>query len=140
MKITFFLTPKADVAWVSTNATVRQALERMERYRFTSVPLLSPGGHYEGTLTEGDLLWYMKNNPQVRFADTEQIPLSAVARRLDALPVDVNAEIEELFGLALDQNFVPVIDDRRVFIGIVRRRSILQFFQKNILETLRGSP
>ena len=102
MKIAFFLTAKAQVAWVSTTSTVRQAIEKMEHYRYTAVPLLTPEGRYNGTLTEGDLPWYLKQNPQIRFADTEHVPLSEVTRRLTVKPIDINAEIEQLFGLALD--------------------------------------
>jgi CBS domain-containing protein len=132
MKVAFFLTPKAEVAWVSTRATVRQALEKMEHYRYTAVPLLSPEGHYAGTLTEGDLLWYLKQHPHVRFEDTEAVALSEVSRRLVVRPISVNSDIEELLSLALDQNFVPVIDDREVFIGIVRRRTILLAWQNGL--------
>ena len=131
MKITFFLTLKSDVAWVSTAATVRQALERMEHYGYTAVPVLSQDGKYEGTLTDGDLLWYLKNNPEVSIRDTERIPLAAVPRKTVVRVIDINAEIEELFTLALDQNFVPVVDDREVFIGIVTRKSILSLLLKS---------
>jgi CBS domain-containing protein len=130
MRVAFFLTPKAEVAWVSTRATVRQALEKMEHHRYTAVPLLSPEGHYAGTLTEGDLLWYLKQHPHVRFEDTEAVALSEVPRRLVVCPISVDADIEVLLALALDRNFVPVIDDREVFIGIVRRRTILLVLQK----------
>lgn len=129
MRVAFFLTPKADVAWVKTTSTVRQAIERMEHYRYTAVPLLTPEGAYAGTLTEGDLLWFLKQRPRLAFEDTERIPLDAVGRRLAVRPIRVDADIEALFALALDQNFVPVVDDREIFIGIVRRRSILSFFQ-----------
>lgn len=138
MKIAFFLTPKAEVAWVKTTSTVRQAIERMEHHRYTAVPLLTPEGLYDGTLTEGDLLWFMKQNPQFSFEDTERVPLSAVTRRLTVRPVDIDAEIEALFALALDQNFVPVVDSRQAFIGIVRRRSILAFFQDKMLAVVRA--
>src|SRR5690242_18113387 len=79
MKIAFFLTPKADVAWVKTTSTVRQAIERMEHHRYTAVPLLTPEGQYAGTLTEGDLLWFLKQNPHLRFEDTEQVSLDDVS-------------------------------------------------------------
>lgn len=138
MKIAFFLTPKAQVAWVSTTSTVRQAIEKMEHYRYTAVPLLTPEGRYDGTLTEGELLWYLKQNPHVSFASTEQVPLGAVTRRLVVKPIHIDAEIEQLFALALDQNFVPVVDDRGVFIGIVRRRSILTFLHDKLASLLRA--
>ena len=36
-----------------------------------------------------------------------------------------------LLNAAVDQNFVPVVDDRNVFIGIVRRTAILQQVAKD---------
>jgi CBS domain-containing protein len=134
MKIAFFLTPKADVAWVRTTSTVRQAIERMEHHRYTAVPLLSPDGQYAGTLTEGDLLCFLKENPTLSFNDTEHVPLDMVKRRMSVRPLPIDADIESLFSLVLDQNFVPVVDDRDVFIGIVRRRAILAYFQDKLRE------
>src|SRR5690349_2326414 len=93
MNIAFFLTPKADVAWVRTTSTVRQAIERMEHYRYTAVPLLTPEGCYAGTLTEGDLLWFFKQSPSLRFQDTEHVPLEAVTRRVNLRPIHINAYI-----------------------------------------------
>jgi CBS-domain-containing membrane protein len=137
MKIAFFLTPKAEVAWVPTTCTVRQAIERMENHSYTAVPVLTPEGRYDSTLTEGDLLWFMKQHPEVRFWDTERAHLADVTRRMVLKPVDIDAEIEALLSLAVDQNFVPVIDGRGVFIGIVRRRSVLTFFRERMLATLK---
>jgi len=137
MKVAFFLTPKADVAWVPMDSTLRQAIERMENHRYTAVPVLDPRGGYQSTLTEGDLLWYLKQNPTIRFEDAERVPLSDVTRRMVLRPVSVDAEIEELFALTIDQNFVPVVDGREVFIGIVRRRSVLAYFRDQIASMLR---
>ncbi|MFO0756379.1 MAG: CBS domain-containing protein [Byssovorax sp.] len=135
MKIAFFLTPKADVAWIKTTDTVRQAIERMEHHRYTAVPMLTPEGCYAGTLTEGDLLAFWKQHPHMAFEATERVPLAMVTRRVFVRPIDIDADIEQLLALAMDQNFVPVIDGREAFIGIVRRRSILSFFQ----EKMRGA-
>jgi CBS domain-containing protein len=137
MKIAFFLTPKAEVAWVPTTSTVRQAIERMENHSYTAVPVITPEGRYDSILTEGDLLWFMKQHPHLRFEDTERIPLAEVTRRMVLRPVHIDAEIEELLALAIDQSFVPVVDDRQAFIGIVRRRSVLVFFRDRLSATLR---
>jgi CBS domain-containing protein len=136
MKIAFFLTPKAQVAWVPTTSTVRQAIERMENHSYTAVPVLTPEGRYDSTLTEGDLLWFMKQHRHLRFEDTERVPLAEVTRRMVLRPVGIDAEIEELLALAIDQNFVPVVDGREAFIGIVRRRSVLVFFRDRMAATL----
>ena len=46
----------------------------------------------------------------------------------------MTATVEELVLLAMNQNFVPVIDDRKVFIGIVTRSDILQYCHSIIKE------
>ena len=128
MNIAFFLLPKEQVAYLSPKSTMREALERMESYRYTAVPLVDENGKYVATLTEGDLLWKMKNTPNVTFADTKNIALEEVPRRTVNHPVKIHAEIEDLLTLAIVQNFVPVIDDNDSFIGIVRRREIIEYF------------
>ena len=138
MNIAFFLTPKSDVAWVPTTCTLRQAIERMEHHGYTAIPVLSSTGGYDSTLTEGDILWFMKQHPDVRFCDTEQVRLADVTRRKVLTPVDIDAEVDALLSLAIDQNFVPVVDDRQVFIGIVRRYSILSFFRDRMSATMRS--
>ncbi len=128
MNVAFFLTPKSNVAWIATDSTMRQALERMEFHRYAAVPLLDDEGHYRGTLTEGDLLWFWKHHSEMTFKDTEKVPLADIPRAgREVLPVHIGAEMEQLFTLAAAQNFVPVVDDRDVFIGIVRRSTIIEY-------------
>ena len=38
--------------------------------------------------------------------------------------------MEDLIGKALNQNFVPVLDDQKCFIGIITRKDIIQYFYK----------
>jgi len=127
MNVAFFLTPKSDVVYLTLNATMRQALERMEYHRYSAVPVLDREGRYVGTLTEGDLLWKMKHTANMCFADTEGVRLTEVPRHVNNQPIHINAEMEELLAKAVDQNFVPVVDSRDVFIGIVRRRDLIQY-------------
>ncbi len=128
MNVAFFLTPKQEVAWIATSATMRQALERMEFHHYAAVPLLDDEGRYAGTLTEGDLLWFWKHHSEMTFKDTENVPLADIPRGArPVLPVRIGAEMEELFALAAAQNFVPVVDDRDFFIGIVRRSTIIEY-------------
>lgn len=60
MNLLFFLTPKQDVAFIYDDFTLRQTLEKMEYHRYSSIPVLTRRGEYAGTITEGDLLWYIK--------------------------------------------------------------------------------
>ena len=61
MNILFFLTPKSEVIYVNEEDTVGQAMDTMEKYKYSAVPIITKAGRYAGTLTEGDLLWGLKN-------------------------------------------------------------------------------
>lgn len=136
--ISFFLQPKQDVTYLLENSTMRQAMEKMEYHGYTAVPTIDEHGKYIRTLTEGDLLWKMKNTPDLTFNDTSRISLREVpvGRKVEA--VYINSTMEDLLELALNQNFVPVIDDTGIFIGIVTRKAIIAYFIEENL-TLRNS-
>lgn len=127
MKIPFFLLPKSDVVYLYNTSTMRQALEKMEYHRYTAVPLIDHDGQYAGTITEGDLLWKLKSLRIISFEGTEKILVKDVPMRMKNLSVSINAEIEDLFPLVIAQNFVPVIDDDGIFIGIIRRREVIEY-------------
>ncbi|MTV48854.1 CBS domain-containing protein [Heliobacillus mobilis] len=127
MNIAFFLIPKKEVVHLPITSTMRQAIEKMEYHRYTAVPLIDREGKYVGTLTEGDLLWKLKNTPGLTFENMHRLSLTEVPRRMNNKPVHIYAQMEELVSLAVEQNFVPVMDDRGVFIGIVRRREIMEY-------------
>lgn len=130
MNIAFFLLPKQDVVCVAHDATLRQTLERMEYHRYSAVPIITPDGGYIGTVTEGDLLWFMKNRPDLTFEMTSKVKLSEVPLRMNNRTVQIDANMDDLISLAKVQNFVPVVDDRNHFIGIVRRSEIIDYCQK----------
>ena len=130
MNILFFLTPKSDVAYIHDDESLRQALEKMEHHKYAAVPVVSRQGRYVGTLTEGDLLWYIKNQLDLSLQDAERISVMAVPRRSDNYPVNADCRMEDLMDKALNQNFVPVLDDEKSFIGIDTRKDIMKYFMK----------
>ena len=62
MNILFFLSPKQDLMYVYDDFTLRQTLEKWENNRYASIPVLNRKGEYVGTLTEGDILWGLKQH------------------------------------------------------------------------------
>ncbi len=128
--VAFFLVPKKEVAYLPINCTMRQAMERMENRGFRAVPIIDEDNKYVGTLSEGDLLWKFKNTPGLTLKGTEKVMLKDIPRRMDNQPVRIYASINDLITLVIDQNFVPVVDDHDVFIGIVRRREVLEHYTK----------
>ena len=132
MNILFFLTPKEDVAHIVETDSMRQVLEKMEKHGYTAIPLLSKNGKYIGTITEGDLLWYMKEQDFPELPLLDEVPITVVRRRRDNKAVNVHEKVEGLFEKMINQNFVPVVDDDRVFIGIVTRRDVLLDMAKRL--------
>nr|WP_207733538.1 MULTISPECIES: CBS domain-containing protein [Romboutsia] len=134
VNILFFLTPKSEVAYIYENYTMRQTLEKMEYHRYSSIPIINDEGKYVGTITEGDLLWTLKNKFSLDLKGVEDIPIKEVNRRKDNSPVDVNANIEDLISKSMNQNFVPVIDDQEIFIGIIKRKDIIEYCYNKLKE------
>lgn len=130
--ILFFLTPKAMCAYLHDDYTVRQALERMETAGYAALPILNKNGEYRGTLTEGDLLWAIKNMCYMDMRQAEARRIMEITRRKDNIPVRVTTSMYDLVDRATTQNFVPVVDDKDAFIGIVTRRSIIQYCQNKL--------
>ena len=130
--ILFFLTPKAMCAFVYDDYTIRQALEKMEIAGYSALPILNKRGEYRGTLTEGDLLWAMKNMCYMDMRQAESRKVMEIERRKDNISVRVTTSMQDLVDRASTQNFVPVVDDKDAFIGIVTRRSIIKFCQQKL--------
>ena len=132
MNILFFLHPKAELAFIYDYHTVRQAMEIMEHYKYSCVPILNRAGKYVGTITEGDLLWDLKEKGILNIKQAENISIMKVERRCDYLPVSIECDMEDLVKRAMEQNFVPVEDDQHFFIGIVTRRDIIGYLSDKI--------
>ena len=130
--ILFFLTPKAMCAFLYDDYTVRQALEKMEAAHYAALPILNRKGEYCGTLTEGDVLWAMKNMCYMDIRQAEAHRIMEISRRKDNVPVRVTTSMYDLVERASAQNFVPVVDDKDTFIGIVRRGAIIQYCSENL--------
>jgi CBS-domain-containing membrane protein len=125
--ILFFLTPKAMCAYLYDDYTVRQALEKMESANYAALPILNRRGEYRGTLTEGDLLWAIKNLCYMDMRQAEARRIMEIEHRKDYVPVRVNTNMHDLVHRASSQNFVPVVDDKETFIGIVTRGNIMKY-------------
>ncbi|MCK6256618.1 CBS domain-containing protein [Fictibacillus sp. WQ 8-8] len=132
MNIAFYLLPKEEVKYLNPESTIRQALEKLSYHKYTSVPLVSEEGQYVGTLTEGDLLWKLKEAFDLGFYDVVKTKLKDVPQRVNNISVSINSNMEDLITLATDQNFIPVTDDDGHFIGIIRRRDIIKYCANTI--------
>jgi CBS domain-containing protein len=125
MNILLFLTPKREVEYLFDDYSIRQALEKMEYHRYTAIPILKRNGEYVGTLTEGDILWYLKNKHNLNIFEAEDVKIMDIPRKHDNKPVSASTKLSDIFDTAINQNFIPVIDDEKHFIGIITRKKIM---------------
>ena len=130
--ILFFLLPKAMCAFLDEDSTIRQAMEKMESAGYSSIPILNKRGEYRGTLTEGDLLWALKYLCFMDMRQAEIHRISEISRRKDNVPVRVTTSMHELVERASNQNFVPVVDDKDAFIGLITRKAIIRYCREKL--------
>ena len=97
MNLLRFLTPKSQVAYLEDTASVRNGLEKLRHYGYTAIPVIA----------------------------REKRRVVDLRRKNWNPPVRVGEMMDQLLNRLMDQNFVPVVDDRGVFVGIVTRRSVL---------------
>lgn len=127
MNILFFLIPKSEVAYIKDHHSLRQTLEVMERHKYSSIPIINSEGEYKGTITEGDLLWTLKGLEVFTLKDAETISIMSINRKNDYVAVNANSDMKDLVTKAMDQNYVPVVDDQNNFIGIITRKDIIGY-------------
>lgn len=123
-----FLTPKINTHYISSNSTIRQTLEKFDVHKFTVVPLIDEEGYFISTISQGDILSYIKNTCDfnITIAESEYIKNIDRYRPYKALPI--STPLKEIIELSLEQNFIPIVDDRGVYIGIIKRKTIIEYF------------
>lgn len=133
MNIAYFLLPKSRTAYLYDDYTVRQGLEKMRYHGYAAIPVISRDGKYVGTVSEGDFLWSLLSDEGGRRAtrslkDLEKLRVRDIFCEDNAPPVGITVSMEELLTSAMNQNFVPVVDDLGNFIGIITRKDIIRYF------------
>lgn len=135
--IIFLLTPKASVAFLDDHCSLRQGLEKMRYHGYTAIPVIAKDGTYVGTVTEGDFLWHMLDSGMYTMKAQEKYSISDILRSGWNPAVRIDIIMDELLLRVMDQNFVPVIDDRGKFMGIITRKDVIKYYY-NLLKTNKG--
>ncbi len=123
----FFLKAKNEVKFLYDNISIKDGLELMRKHKYTAMPIIDKDGYYVGVISEGDFLWYLVDHPNTTSEEIEHMEIRDLIRKDFTKAVKMDVSVPDLFGQSLKQNFVPVVDDRNIFIGIVTRQSIIQY-------------
>lgn len=127
MNIAFFLTPKSDVVTLTKDMNLFQAMKVMEEHRYSEVPVINRHGKYAYTISEGDMLWHLKEKGTFDAGALKKIRLKEIRRHHENNAVSINADVESIVAISATQGFVPVVDDENIFIGIVKRNDIIRY-------------
>ncbi|MBQ8288998.1 MAG: CBS domain-containing protein [Clostridia bacterium] len=127
MNIAFFVRPKSMVTYLYADSSLTRGLSRLRESGYSALPVLSGEGKYLGAVSEGDFLWYLADR-QLRNSALRNAKIRDLLRTERAQAMPVTTSMEELLRCAMEQNFVPVVDDVGSFIGIVGRSDIIRYF------------
>lgn len=128
MNVLMLLKPKETVQYIYDYSTLRQGLEKMRAHSYTALPVITAGGKYAGTVSEGDFLYYILDRREGGMKPQEKHNIREIVREGFNPAVKIDVSMEELLERAQSQNFVPVTDDLGTFIGIVTRQDIIKHF------------
>ena len=120
------LTPKKLTYYLDENSTIRQALEKFDVHKFSVVPIINKEGKYCGTLSEGDILRFIKNVANFNMKIAENVLIKDIDHYRPYQALRIDALILEVFTLSLEQNFIPIIDDNDIYIGIIKRKEVIR--------------
>ena len=139
MNIAYFLKTKDETAYLYDSFTLRQGLEKMRNHGYTAIPVLSGDNKYIGTISEGDFLWFLIDDRKDQLHRTnmksiEDIKIRDIFKKGKNPSVRITATMDEMLMRAMDQNFIPVVDDRNYFIGIITRRDVMRYINSKVTE------
>jgi CBS domain containing-hemolysin-like protein len=133
MNVASFLTPKSEVEYLYDDYSLRQCIEKMTYHGYSAIPVLKRDGSYATTISQSDLLTYVyklaasQPDQSMSLKELENVTLNSIQMRDKNPPCPITTEPEDLVFRAMEQNFIPVVDDWGTFIGIVKRKDILYY-------------
>lgn len=92
---------------------------------YSAIPVIKRDGTYAGTVCDKDFLLQYVDSRDKRFYD--KLIIKDIIKEGWNPAINIDNDISDVLLLSMEQNFVPVIDDKNVFMGIITRRAIIQF-------------
>ena len=131
MNIIQLMTPKVSTAFLYDTDSIKHGFAVMRRHGYTAIPVLSAGGAYLGCVTEGDFRRFVMQRGSTDTNDYENDSISSLLRPDFCPSLRIQASMEDIIEVAMQQNFIPITDDRDAFCGIITRRSLLGYLSEH---------
>ena len=120
--------PKKNVKYLYDISQFAEGMGLLRSSGFSSVPVIRRDGTYAGVVSDKDFLNTYMDQKDRNFYHKLQI--HDIMPDMAGLPINVNANIDELLLSSMEQNFVSVVDDTYQFVGIITRREIIRFLKE----------
>jgi len=127
MNIFGILVPKQMLTYLNANDSLDQAVEFIMGSTYTAIPVVDDEGRYVGIVTEGDFLQVVMKTGR---ENLRNYTVSDIVKPDEDGCVLNTVSQDEIMEKILDRNFLCVIDDRKCFIGIITRKSIILYLNK----------
>lgn len=123
MNVIGMMRPKYSTTYLEAEDTLRDGLDIMKKSGYTAVPVIDREGRYVGTVKEGDFLWKLLEHGD---SILDEVRIKDIIRQGWNLAATDEEDADSLINRAMTQNFVPVVDDRGCYIGLITRRDMIQ--------------
>ena len=127
MNVIGMMRPKYSTTYLEAEDTLRDGLDIMKKSGYTAVPVIDREGRYVGTVKEGDFLWKLLEHGDNIL---DEVTIRDIIRTDWNMAATDEEDMDSIINRTMTQNFIPVVDDRGCYIGIITRRDMIQ----NILD------
>ena len=127
------------VAYIYGDLSAKEGLKEFIAHGFTAVPVIDREGMYLGVVSERDFLYRLLDAGSVEAADANGYTVADLVSDTRFEAVTIDADMDILFNRIIEQNFVPVIDSRGMFSGIVTRKDVLMHMKHRLTDGINGA-
>ena len=124
MNIFGILIPKQMLTYLYADDTLDIAVNELMDSGYTAVPVIDREGVYLGVVSEGDFLKKVMECGRDKLGEhnVEEI----ISKDKEAFIINTVSK-EEIMEKILERNFLSIVDDRKCFVGIITRKSIIKY-------------
>lgn len=120
-----YLVPADNVASVLYTNPLEHALLVLSKVGYSKIPVLDKDDRFVGLIGLNDIVGKMIDLTRI---DTDNLAGLTVA---DVMEIGIDCikpdcDLEDMLHLMVDNSFLPMVDDNRIFLGIVTRKEILK--------------
>ncbi|MBQ5316674.1 MAG: CBS domain-containing protein [Oscillospiraceae bacterium] len=130
MNTAMLLKPKSQVSYLYGDMSAGEGLRSFIKTGFTAVPVIDREGLYLGVVSERDFLYRILDDGSILSLESDQLNVADLASVTRFVSAQIDADPRALLEKIISQNFIPIVDSRGMFSGIVTRQDIIIAMKK----------